>query len=52
MEKSGRVGRSVIRNPGKGVTRQRGKMCVSCVCVCVCACTIFERKTAACMTAV
>ena len=51
MEKSGRVGRSVIRNPGKGVTRQRGKMCVSCVCVCVCgcACTIFERKS---MTAV
>ena len=32
MEKSGEVGRSVIRNPGKGVARQRGKMCV-CVCV-------------------
>ena len=37
MEKSGRIGRSVIRNPGKGVARQRGKMCV-CVCVCVCMC--------------
>ena len=35
MEKSGSVGRSVTRNPGKGVARQRGKMCV-CVCVCVC----------------
>ena len=41
VEKSGRVGRSVTRNPGKGLTRQRGKMCVcvrACVCVCVHAC--------------
>ena len=50
MEKPGRVGRSA-RNPRKGVARQRGKMCVSCVCVCVCVCMYNFRKTAACRTA-
>ena len=49
VEKSGTVGRSVIRNPGKGVARRRGKMCVLCVCLCVWVCMYNFRKKDSCM---